>query len=421
LIRREFSHLFTFLGSLLIEYNIYRDTYWLDAVQFRYGIIFERLSMTRSRDISRFRTNLQKEIDGAALYHTLAENESTAELAGVYSRLAASEEKHAAVWRKRLTDFGVNRFPSRPSWRAHIMRVLTRRFGAKFVLPTISGNETSDSLAYESQPEANTEVVKMSADEKSHARLMAAASGKLGGLMGSEVAQLEGGHRVSGGNALRAAVLGANDGLVSVLSLTMGAAGANLPGHGILITGVAGLLAGASSMALGEWLSVQSSRELYQNQIKIEAEEIEHAPLEEQEELALIYQAKGLPQERARELAANMMADKVHILDTLSREELGIDPKELGGSPWVAAYTSFLLFSAGAIIPLFPYLFLHGVIAMLTSLALGALALFLTGAAITLMTGKNVWYSGLRQVLIGLLAAALVFGVGKLIGVTVGG
>jgi VIT1/CCC1 family predicted Fe2+/Mn2+ transporter len=205
------------------------------------------------------------------------------------------------------------------------------------------------------------------------------------------------------------------------LSLTMGVAGANLPGHGVLITGVAGLLAGASSMALGEWLSVQSSRELYQNQIKIEAEKIENAPQEEQEELALIYQSKGLPAERAHELAAHMMGDKANILDTLSREELGIDPKELGGSPWVAAITSFFLFSAGAIIPLFPYIFLHGPIAIITSLALGALALFLTGAAITLLTGKSIWVSGFRQVLIGLVAAALVFGVGKLIGISTGG
>jgi VIT1/CCC1 family predicted Fe2+/Mn2+ transporter len=261
----------------------------------------------------------------------------------------------------------------------------------------------------------------MSADEKSHARLMGALSGRQNGMGGSEVAQLEGRHHATGGNALRAAVLGANDGLVSVLSLTMGAAGANLPGHGVLITGIAGLLAGASSMALGEWLSVQSSRELYQNQIKIEAEEIEHTPLEEQEELALIYQSKGLPEERARELAAHMMGDKANILDTLSREELGIDPEELGGSPWVAAITSFFLFSAGAIIPLFPFIFSHGLTAILSSLILGALALFLTGAAITLLTGKSVWVSGFRQVLIGLIAAGLVFGVGKLIGVSIGG
>jgi VIT1/CCC1 family predicted Fe2+/Mn2+ transporter len=377
--------------------------------------------MDKSKDIARYRDNLQKEIDGIALYNVLAELEADDVLADVYHRLAASEEKHAAVWRSRLEELKVTKLPTRPSWRAVLMGFFARRFGPKFVLPTISGNETNDSLAYDSQPEANTNEISMSADEKSHARLMAAASGRTGGLMGSEVATIEGRHRTTGGNALRAAVLGANDGLVSVLSLTMGAAGAQLPGHGVLITGIAGLLAGAGSMALGEWLSVQSSRELYQNQIKIEAEEIEHAPEDEQEELALIYQSKGLPQARARELASHMMADKVHILDTLSREELGIDPQELGGSPWEAAVTSFFLFSGGAIIPLLPYIFMSGINATITSLGLGALALFLTGAAITLMTGKNVWVSGLRQVLIGLFAAGLVFGVGKLIGVSVGG
>ena len=132
--------------------------------------------------------------------------------------------------------------------------------------------------------------------------------------------------------------------------------------------------------------------------------------------------AKGLKKDRAQELAAAQMAsDKKTILDTLSREELGIDPKELGGSPWVAAITSFFLFAIGAIIPLLPYIFLAGIHAIIFSLALGALALFLIGAAITLMTGKSVWVSGFRQVLIGLVAAALVFGVGKLIGVAAGG
>ena len=377
--------------------------------------------MSVSKDINRFRSNWQKEIDGAALYNALAEVEAKPELADVYHRLANSEEKHAAVWEKRLKEAGVKLTPRRPSWRARTMGFLANHFGAQFVLTTIVGNETADSRAYDDQPEAETDTGRMSADEKSHARLMAAASGRGTGIVGSEIAQLEGRHRATGGNALRAAVLGANDGLVSVLSLTMGAAGANLPGHGVLITGIAGLLAGASSMALGEWLSVQSSRELYQNQIMIEAEEIEHAPEEEQEELALIYQSKGMPKERARELAAvQMQADKSAILDTLSREELGIDPKQLGGSPWEAAITSFFLFSAGAIVPLFPYIFLHGSTAIIVSLALGALALFLTGAAITLMTSKNVWVSGFRQVLIGLLAAALVFGVGKLIGVSIG-
>src|SRR5207253_120995 len=160
------------------------------------------------------------------------------------------------------------------------------------------------------------------ADERSHGRVsrtIVATSRQ--GMRGEVVARLEGRHRAAGGNALRAAVLGVNDGLVSNLSLIMGVAGAALNQTTILLTGLAGLLAGAISMALGEWLSVQSSRELYQRQIAIEREELETVPEEEQEELALIYQAKGIPTQRARELAAGLIADPHTALDTLAREE----------------------------------------------------------------------------------------------------
>jgi VIT1/CCC1 family predicted Fe2+/Mn2+ transporter len=294
---------------------------------------------------------------------------------------------------------------------------LAKRFGPQFVLPTISGNEKADSRAYDGQPD--DEAREFSQDEKSHARMLSMVSGSTGGLPGGSVAQMEGRHRAGGGNALRAAVLGANDGLVSILSLVMGVAGATDSNSAVLIAALAGLLAGAGSMALGEWLSVQSSRELYENQIKIEAEEIANAPEEEQEELALIYQSKGLPEDRARELASHMMADKGSILDTLAREELGIDPEELGGSAYEAAFTSFFLFAFGAIFPIFPFIFWGGTTAIYISLAVSAVGLFIIGAAITLMTGRSIWFSGTRQVLVGLAAAALTFGIGKLIGVSI--
>ena len=173
-------------------------------------------------------------------------------------------------------------------------------------------------------------------------------------------------------------------------------------------------------MALGEWLSVQSSRELYEHQIKIEAEEIASNPEEEREELSLIYQSKGLPEDRARELATHMMADRNSILDTLAREELGIDPEELGGSAYEAAVTSFFLFSFGALFPLVPFIFLSGNLAVYVSLAASGVGLFLFGAVITLMTGRSIWYSGIRQVLVGMAAAGLTYGIGRLIGVAVG-
>jgi VIT1/CCC1 family predicted Fe2+/Mn2+ transporter len=240
-------------------------------------------------------------------------------------------------------------------------------------------------------------------------------------MQGGALAKLEGRHRSGGGNALRAAVLGANDGLLSNLSLVMGVAGAALSEKSILVTGIAGMLAGAFSMALGEWLSVQSARELFEHQISIEKRELAGNPAEEEQELALIYQAKGMPPESALQLAKHIMADPSITLDTLAREELGVDPEELGGSAWEAAFTSFFLFALGAFIPLAPFIFLRGNVAVFTSLGVSGVGMFVIGAAITLLTGKNPLFAGIRQVLFGLAAAGVTFLIGRLIGASLGG
>src|SRR6266487_518767 len=360
--------------------------------------------MSNTDDIKRYFQNRQKEIDGAALYSVLAETEKQPQMAEIYRRLSASEEKHAAGWEKKLEEFKVLIPPRKPTWRAAAMIWLAKRFGPQFVLPTITSNEKADSQAYDNQPDI--EASEFSRDEKSHARLLSMASHSTGGLSGGSVAQLEGRHKASGGNALRAAVLGANDGLVSTLSLVMG---------------VAGLLAGACSMAMGEWLSVQSARELNQRQLAVEAEEIEQVPEEEQQELALIYEAKGLTEDEATAIAAKLMADKDSALDALAREELGIDPQDLGGSAWAAASTSFVLFAGGALVPVAPFLYLTGTSAVMVSLLVSALALFLVGAAITLFTGRSVLATGLRQLLFGAVAAGVTYGIGRLLGVTLAG
>jgi VIT1/CCC1 family predicted Fe2+/Mn2+ transporter len=367
--------------------------------------------------LSRYRDNLQAEIDGAALYRALAEIEQEPELRAVYARMAESEERHAELWRQKLRESGTPVLPAHPGWRTRILIALARRFGTGLILPTVIGRERVDSDRYLGQ--AEVDGTRLAADEQSHARIFSAIAE--GGLTGSAIARLEGRHRAAGGNALRAAVLGANDGLVSNASLVMGVAGAELAGRSILITGLAGLLAGSLSMALGEWLSVQSARELYEHQIATEREELLAAPEEEAEELALIYQAKGLPADRARELGQRLVQDQQTALDTLAREELGIEPGELGGSAWVAATTSFVLFSAGAIIPVFPYFFVAGTTAVLISVALSVAALFAIGAGITVITGRSAFRSGLRQVVFGLAAAAITFGVGRLVGVSLGG
>ncbi|HEY2537917.1 MAG TPA: VIT1/CCC1 transporter family protein, partial [Stellaceae bacterium] len=308
----------------------------------------------------------------------------------------------------------------RPGFRTRALAWLARRFGPAFVLPTVNTLEQMDSGSYSAQPEAVSGGLP--AAERSHARIIEAlAAPSPMALTGATLARLEGRHRGMGGNALRAAVLGANDGLVSNLSLVMGVAGAAMTPHQILVTGLAGLLAGSCSMALGEWLSVNTARESAQRQIATEADELEQIPEEEEEELVLIYQAKGLPEELAKTLAKQLIANKKTALDTLVREELGIDPDELGGSAWTAGATSFMLFAAGAIFPVAPYFGLGGTPALAASLAASSAALFLIGAGTSLFTGRGVWFSGVRQLAVGLAAAAVTFGIGRLIGAAVTG
>jgi VIT1/CCC1 family predicted Fe2+/Mn2+ transporter len=231
------------------------------------------------------------------------------------------------------------------------------------------------------------------------------------------ILDLEGWHRTSYGGSLRAAVFGANDGLVSNFSLVMGIVGANADPQFVLLAGIAGLLAGASSMAAGEYVSVQSQRELYEQQIAIEREELEMSPEEEHEELSLIYQAKGIPSGQAEQLARRILANKETAIDTLAREELGLDPSTLG-SPWTAAASSFIAFAAGAAIPVIPYLLLSGNTAFITSAVVCGTALFVVGGLISVFTGRSLLFSGLRMLGIGALAAAVTYLIGRLLGVT---
>lgn len=373
-----------------------------------------------TKTIERYRANLQSERDGAALYHMLAGVERDAHLAEIYRRMAEVELRHAAVWESRLREAGQEVPPSQRSARIRMLGWLARHFGAGAVLPVVSSMERDAVHGYDTQPEAT--AAGMPKDERSHARVLGyLGSVSQGGIVGPVLAQLEGRHRsTGGGNALRAAVLGASDGLTSNLSLVMGVAGANLTGRAILLTGLAGLLAGACSMAIGEWLSVQSARELYTHQLAIEREELATAPEEEREELALIYQAKGIDAETANRLATGIISDRDSALDTLAREELGIDPKELGGSAWQASIASFLLFALGAVLPVLPFAFGSGLGTVAISLLVSIIGLFLIGVGITLTTGTPLLKSGPRQVLMGLAAAAVTFGLGRLVGAGLG-
>ncbi len=365
-------------------------------------------------DTKRYLENWDDELNGVALYEILAGVEKNPKIAEVYRRLAANERGHVEAWAKKIKEAGGALPVFHPSWRTHTLGWMAKRFGVQAVLPTVATMEQVNSDKYAASGDAGELV----GDEQSHARLLKQITG---GMQGSEVAQLEGRHRTPGGNALRAAVLGASDGLLSNMSLVMGVVGADLAGRNILVTGLAGLLAGAFSMGLGEWLSVQSSRELFEKQIRLEKEEIAASPEEEVEELALIYQARGIEEKSARQMAKQILSNRENAIDTLAREELGIDPAELGGSAWEAAIASFFLFAIGAAVPVIAFALLQGTLAIVVSLISSAIGLFVIGAFITLFTGRSVLFSGMRQVIFGLLAAAITFGIGRLLGVNLGG
>jgi VIT1/CCC1 family predicted Fe2+/Mn2+ transporter/rubrerythrin len=370
-------------------------------------------------DLERYRENYLSEQEGVYLYRMLAEIESDAHLAELYRRIAAIEQRHANIWKGYLEGAGQTLPTYTPNWRIRALVWIAKHLGTGAVLSTVSSMESKAIHEYDNQSEAVN--AGLPADERSHARLFGyLLSSTKGGIAGPLLAQFEGRHRSAGGNELRAAVLGASDGLTSNLSLVMGVAGATLAGHAVLISGLAGLLAGAFSMSIGEWISVQSARELNLHQIAIEREELKNAPDEEKEELALIYQSKGIDEKTANELATNLMQQSNTTLDTLAREELGIDPKDLGGSAWGAAITSFFLFAIGAIIPVFPFIFTSGFNAVVISLLLSVLGLFGIGAGVSLTAGSPLWKSGGRQIILGLLAAGITFGIGRLIGAAVG-
>ena len=370
--------------------------------------------MLTQAEIEKYRGYLQEEVDGIYIYRSLAAIEPDENLRGIYGELIGTEERHLELWQEQLRAAGVDATPGGPSMRSRILMWMARRFGSDVVLPVIKTFEVGAEAMYHG--DAVAEQAGLPADEASHARIFDALSSRSGGVQGSVIGRIESRHRaLGGGNALRAAVLGANDGLVSNLALVMGVAGAD-PGRAtVLLAGVAGLMAGAFSMALGEWISVTSSREAAEAQLEVEAEEIALMPEAEQEELALIYRAKGLPREQAESMAASIMENPDTALATLAREELGIVPEELG-SPWTAAIASFVLFGTGAILPVLPFLFAYGNGAVAVSAALSALGLFVLGSGITLLTGRSAWYSGARQVALGLAAAVVTYGIGAIVG-----
>lgn len=349
----------------------------------------------RRAEIDSAREAVLEERASAYLYR-IAEEVEGGPYAQMFQRLRAASDKQAEIWESQLRRAGVAPPEFRPGVRHQFVAALLRRLGVRRTLPLLAAMKVRGLAVYRD------------------GQLAAAARAP------SEGGDAESWHRASrSGGALRAGVFGVNDGLVSNAGLILGVAGAGANPESILIAGVAGLLAGGFSMAAGEYISVRTQRELFEYQIAIERHEIETMPQEEIAELAVIYEAKGLAPAEARTIAERLLADPERGLDTLAREELGLDPQGLS-SPWAAALSSFVSFAAGATIPLLPYLFSDGPRALGGAVAAMELGLVAVGGVMSLFTGRSAAWSALRMALIGSGAAAVTYGIGRLFGGALG-
>ncbi len=408
-------------------------------------------------DTARSLENLKLERDAIGLYDALASIEKDPRRGSAFRTIAGNERRHAEIWATKLRELGVDVPPiGRPRLRVRTIIWLARAFGTHAVSDLVQALEGDEEAVYAEQ--SSPEVAAIAADEREHAQIWKRLGGKgataeptakpapaastssmiptgrIGGGFTPDAEALraahaergpdsigreERWHRAGQSGTLRAVVFGVSDGLVSNTALVMGIAGAATgEPRFILLAGIAGLLAGAFSMAAGEYVSMQSQRELYERQIALERAELEAMPEEEEAELAAVYRLKGFTDEEARTVAKRMFQDPEHALDTLIREELGLDPDRLG-SPWGAAFGSFVAFALGAVVPVVPFLFGAGDTMVAMSIGLSLASMFAVGAAVSLLTGRSALYSGARQVGIGAAAAAVTFIVGRVIGVSI--
>jgi VIT1/CCC1 family predicted Fe2+/Mn2+ transporter/rubrerythrin len=394
------------------------------------------------------REHLRSERDAAWMYERLASFERDPDRADLFRSIAEAERRHAAIWTRALEELG-EPVPADggPRTQVRAITALARLLGSSRVASLVMAMERDAAAHYEG--EAVPEQAGIAADERAHAeawkriggveerrprasrRERIGAEAQAAGVAAAEtaarprdIASAERWHRAGQSGTFRAIVFGVSDGLVSNLALVMGVAGASTEtvgdGRFVLLAGIAGLLAGAFSMAAGEYISMQSQRELYERQIELERAEIAAMPEEEEAELAAIYRTKGLTDDEATAIARRVFQKPELALDTLVREELGLDPDELG-SPWGAAIGSFIAFAIGAVIPVVPYLFGDGSLAFWVSFVVSIVALFGVGAAVSVLTGRSTVYSGLRQAGLGIAAAVVTYIVGRAIGVGVAG
>ncbi|MGC4115372.1 MAG: VIT1/CCC1 family protein [Myxococcales bacterium] len=363
--------------------------------------------------------NLRDERDGAALYEGLATLEKNPKRAQSFRELALSERRHAELWAKKLGEAGVALPPEQPSPRVRLTLWLAKRLGVAAVLTQIVETETVDADKYSRQGADAAQLVQ---EEREHSVLLNEMKGESAGASegaAGAIAVRERWHKGGRAGSLRAAVFGMNDGLVSNLSLVLGVAAAGANDASLVVTGLAGLLAGACSMAAGEYTSVASQRDLLQRQIELERRELAEAPKEEAAELALIFERKGLSAEQVGRTTSELLKNPEAALDTLVREELGLDPADLG-SPLGAALSSFATFAVGAVVPILPFLFAKGWLAVGLACGFAGALLVAVGAFLGVLSGTGAVKSAARMLGLAALAAGVTFGLGRLVGSTLG-
>ena len=377
-----------------------------------------------SNDPRRFLRYLDAERNASLLYRALAES-TDGDQREALLELADVEDKHAQHWVDKLTAYGVDIPPAPTVLNADDEQLVrrARSLGLVSVLDNLEQNEGADAGMYDDEPEA---LPTMPSDEREHADVFRALKGGEPERFPHRERSTKGAepwHRTDKSGSVRAAVFGVSDGLVSNTALVMGFAGASLAGaienSVVLFAGLAGLLAGAFSMAAGEYVSMASQRDLFKREIDLERQELLEKPEEERLELELIYRAKGLPREQARAVADQIMKNPEIALDTLAREELGLDPNELG-SAWKAAVSSFFSFAIGASVVVVPYALFSGMTAFVLAVVLALVSLIVVGGLVGYQSGRGVAFSAGRQVLWGVGAAAVTYLVGSLVGVNVG-
>ena len=382
------------------------------------------------QDPKRFLKYLEAERKASMLYRSLAEA-SDGERREALLELADIEDEHAAHWVAKLEEYGVPIPPAPTALDAEdaAMVARARAAGMDDVLAHLEEAEGADAGMYDNEPEAPD---SMSADEREHAetfrrlREHAPATTAIDRGVISADGSVDFGekwHRVDTSGSVRAAIFGISDGLVSNTALVMGFAGTGTDNGVVLFAGVAGLLAGAFSMAAGEYVSVASQRDLFERELEMEARELRDKPEEERKELELIYRAKGMDRATAKAAADRIFADPKSALDTLAREELGLNPDELG-NPYKVALSSFAAFAIGAFVVVLPYLlaviwpsfFGSDSVPLIIAVTLSVIAMLVVGGLVGKFSGRGVTRGAVRQFVVGALAAGVTFVIGRVIG-----